>query len=71
MTAILYQNYSHFLVPQGISNPNIRKFSIGNIPKVKEQTNKMILRAEMQGRPIKNGKQITVGEKIYVIIYLI
>lgn len=37
------------------------------MPKVKEQTNKMILRAEAKGQPIKNGKQITVGDKTYTI----
>ena len=48
-----------------VGNENF--FNDGNIPKVKEQTNKMILRAESQGRPIKDGKKISVGDKTYTI----
>ena len=62
--------FSSFIVSKGFSiiavgNENF--FEEGNIPKVKEQTNKMILRAEAKERPIKNGKQITVGDKTYTI----
>ena len=35
---------------------NEKFFNDGNVPKVKEPTNKMILQAESQGRPIRNGK---------------
>ena len=60
--------FSSCLVDKGFSiiavgNENF--FEDGNIPKVTEQTNKMILRAESQGRPIKDGKQISVGNKTY------
>ena len=63
-------HFSSLLVDKGFSiiavgNENF--FNDGNIPKVTEQTNKMILRAESQGRPIKDGKQITVGDKTYTI----
>ena len=62
--------FSSMLVDKGFSiiavgNENF--FNDGNIPKVEKPTNKMILRAEMQGRPIKEGKQITVGDKTYTI----
>ena len=62
--------FSSMLVDKGFSiiavgNENF--FNDGNIPKVNKQTNKMILRAESQGRPIKDGKQITVGDKTYTI----
>ena len=62
--------FSSFIVSKGFSiiavgNENF--FNDGNIPKVNEQTNKMILRAESQGRPIKDGKQISVGNKTYTI----
>ena len=36
------------------------------LPKVEKETNKMILRAESNGRPIRNGKQISVGDKSYL-----
>ena len=60
--------FSSCLVDKGFSiiaigNENF--FNDGNIPKVEKPTNKMMLRAEMQGRPIKDGKQITVGDKSY------
>ena len=62
--------FSSFIVSKGFSiiavgNENF--FEDGNIPKVTEQTNKMILRAEAKERPIRNGKQITVGDKTYTI----
>lgn len=62
--------FSSCLVDKGFSiiaigNENF--FNDGNIPKVEKPTNKMILRAEMQGRPIKDGKQITVGDKSYKV----
>ena len=62
--------FSSSLVDKGFSiiaigNENF--FNDGNIPKVTQQTNKMILRAESQGRPIKDEKQITVGDKYYII----
>ena len=47
---------------------NEKFFNDGNIPKVEKPTNKVILRAEMQGRPIKDGKQITVENKTYTLI---
>lgn len=62
--------FSSMLVDKGfsiIAVGNEKFFNDGNIPKVKEQTNKMILRAESQGRPIKDGKQISVGNKTYTI----
>ncbi len=63
--------FSSMLVDKGfsiIAVGNEKFFNDGNIPKVEKPTNKMILRAEMQGRPIKDGKQITVGNKTYMII---
>ena len=62
--------FSSCLVDKGfsiIAVGNEKYFEDGNIPKIKEQTNKMILRAESRERPIKNGKQITVGDKTYSI----
>ena len=63
--------FSSFLVDKGfsiIAVGNEQYFSDGNIPKVEKQTNKMILRAESQGRPTKDGKQISVGDKTYTLI---
>ena len=62
--------FSSYIVDKGFSiiaigNENF--FNDGNIPKVTQQTNKMILRAESQGRPTKDGKQISVGDKSYTI----
>ena len=62
--------FSSMLVNKGFSiiaigNKNF--FNDGNIPKVTQQTNKLILRAEANGRPIRNGKQISVGDKNYTI----
>ena len=57
--------FSSCLVDKGfsiIAVGNEQFFEEGNIPKVTEQTNKMILRAEAKERPIRNGKQITVGD---------
>ena len=62
--------FSSCLVDKGfsiIAVGNEQFFEEGNIPKVTKQTNKMILRAEAKERPIKNGKQITVGDKTYTI----
>ena len=62
--------FSSCLVDKGfsiIAVGNEQFFEEGNIPKVTEQTNKMILRAEAKERPIRNGKQITVGDKTYTI----
>ena len=61
---------SSCLVDKGfsiIAVGNEQFFEEGNMPKVTEQTNKMILRAEAKERPIRNGKQITVGDKTYTI----
>ena len=63
-------HFSSLLVDKGFSiiavgNENF--FNDGHIPKVTEQTNKMILRAEAKGKPIKNEKQISVGDKNYTI----
>ena len=60
--------FSSMLVDKGfsiIAIGNEKFFSEGNIPKIQKQTDKMILRAESQGRPIKDGKQISVGDKNY------
>ena len=62
--------FSSMLVDKGfsiIAVCNEKFFNDGNIPKVEKPTNKMILRAESQGRPIKNGKQISVGDKTYTM----
>ena len=62
--------FSSYMVSKGfsiIAIGNTGFFEEGNIPKVKEQTNKLILRAEANDRPIRNGKQITVGDKYYII----
>ena len=63
--------FSSFIVSKGFSiiavgNENF--FNEGNIPKVEKPTDKMILRAESNGRPIRDGKQISVGDKSYSII---
>ena len=63
--------FSSTLVSKGfsiIAVGNEKNFNDGNMPKVKGQTNKMILRAEAKGQPIKNEKQISVGDKNYTII---
>ena len=63
--------FSSALVSKGfsiIAVGNEKTFNEGNMPKVKEQTNKMILRAEAKGQPTKNGKQISVGDKNYTTI---
>ena len=63
--------FSSCLVNKGfsiIAIGNEKFFNDGNIPKVEMETNKMILRAESQGRPIKDGKQISVGDKSYTIL---
>lgn len=63
--------FSSMLVDKGFSiiavgNENF--FNDGNIPKVEKPSNKMILRAEMQGRPVKNAKQINIANKQYFLI---
>ena len=63
--------FSSYLVDKGfsiIAIGNEKFFNDGNIPKVEKETNKMILRAESNGRPIRNGKQISVGDKSYTIL---
>ena len=63
-------DFSSLLVSKGfsiIAVGNEKFFEDGNIPKIKEPTNKMILRAEAKERPIRNGKQIAVGDKTYTI----
>ena len=60
--------FSSMLVEKGfsiIAVGNQDKFNDGDIPKVTEQTNKIILRAECHGQPIKSGNRITVGNKYY------
>ena len=62
--------FSTLLVSKGFSiiaigNQNF--FSDGNIQKVTEHNNKIMLRAVAEGRPIRNGKQITIGDKTYTI----
>ena len=47
---------------------NQDKFSDGNIPKVKEQTTKLIVRANIHGEPKKDGNKISVGDKYYTLI---
>ena len=63
-------DFSCMLVEKGfsiIAVGNQNKFNDGDIPKVTEQTNKIILRAECHGQPIKSGNRITVGEKSYTL----
>lgn len=63
--------FSSFIVSKGfsiIAIGNKRFFNDGNIPKVQTPTNKIILRAETKGRPIRNEKQITVSDKIYSLL---
>ena len=62
--------FSSYIVDKGfsiIAIGNEKFFNDGNIPKVEKKTNKMILRAESNGRPIRNGKQLSVGDKYYKI----
>ena len=63
--------FSSMLVDKGfsiIAIGNAKFFEDGNIPKVEKHTDKMILRAESNGRPIRNGKQLSVGDKSYTLI---
>ena len=63
--------FSSFLVDKGFSVIAVgseKFFSNGNIPKVVKPTNKMILRAETQGRPIRKGKQIVLADKFYFLL---
>ena len=63
--------FSSFLIGKGFSIfsvGNQDKFNDGNMPKVKEQTTKLILRADARGEPKKDGNKITVGEKYYIVI---
>ena len=64
-------DFSSLLVEKGfsiIALGNQNRFSDGDIPKVTEQTNKIILRAESYGPPIKNGNTVTVDKKSYTLI---
>ena len=63
--------FSSMLVDKGfsiIAVGNQDKFNDGDIPKITEQTNKIILRAEAYGPPEKNGNTITVDKKSYTLI---
>ena len=63
--------FSSCLVEKGftiIAVSNTNNFNDGDIPKITEQTNKLILRAEQHGQPIKNGNKISVGDKTYTIL---
>ena len=63
--------FSSFLIAKGFSIfsvGNQDKFNDGNMPKVKEQTTKLIVRANIHGEPKKDGNKITVGEKYYTLI---
>ena len=63
--------FSSYLIAKGFSIfsvGNQDKFNDGNMPKVKEQTTKLILRADARGEPKKDGNKITVGEKYYIVI---
>ena len=62
--------FSSCLVNKGFSiiavgNENF--FEDGNIPKIEKPTDKMILRTEAKEQPIRNVKQISVGDKYYTI----
>ena len=58
--------FSSSLVQKGFSIIAVgttEKFNDGNIPKVNEPSKKILLRSTVKGPPIKDGKQITVGNK--------
>jgi hypothetical protein len=62
--------FSSYLVEKGfsiIAVGNADFFTDGNIPKVNMPTDKLMLRAEAKERPIRDRKQITVGNKYYII----
>lgn len=59
---------SVFMIQKGfnvleIGNEN--KFLEGNISRIPEETNKLMLRACMQGKPAYNGKNVEVNGKSY------
>ena len=63
--------FSSFIVSKGfsiIAIGNERFFNDGNIPKVQTTTDKIMLRAETKGRPVRDGKQISIGDKTYNIL---
>lgn len=63
--------FSSFLIAKGFSIfsvGNQDKFGDGNIPKVKEQTTKLIVRANIHGEPKKDGNKISVSDKYYTLI---
>ena len=63
--------FSSFLIAKGFSIfsvGNQDKFNDGNMPKVKEQTTKLIVRANGHGEPQKSGNKISIGDKYYTLI---
>ena len=64
-------DFSSLIVSKGfsiIAIGNHKRFNDGDIPKVNVTSDKIILRAEAYGPPLKEGNKITVGDKSYSII---
>lgn len=62
--------FSAFLVSKGfkiLAVGNETKFSYGNIPKTGE-SDKLLLRACMKGKPLQNGSHIEVNGKSYEVV---
>ena len=62
--------FSAYLVSKGfkiIEVGNEDKFNDGDMPKVKQDTSYVILRAYKSGEPIKIGNSITVENKTYYV----
>lgn len=62
--------FSSHLVKKGfdileVSKEN--KFSDGNIPRIEETSDKIILRACAKGKPERNGNTVTVNGKFYTL----
>ena len=61
--------FSAFLVAKGfdiLEVGNSEKFIDGNISKVPEEPDKLILRAYAKGKPVYNGNAVEVGVKYYI-----
>ena len=63
--------FSAFLVSKGfqiIAVGNDSKFTDGNIPKIKERSDKLLLRACMKGKPRQSNSSIEINGKSYEVI---
>lgn len=63
--------FSSLLVKKGFSIfaiGNQDKFDEGNMPKETTPIDKIMLRSYLQGKPVRDGKKITVGDKYYTTL---